>query len=141
MSAASRGHALRRANWHPLACPRNSLYHCSMLSAPQVFCLPSLQKQHSAPSGSIPDKPLTFKTPGFKPCWLQEPMKFSYSHYLSQWLWGDVFLVHPPVCSNLSCPSLRPWLPLPHQYLLSFSPLKHVCAFSTFFCVVSSLFS
>ena len=72
--------------------------HCVpqvFFSLPFQFCLdPGFLLAFSPgavqyPPGSIPAKPTDlFKTPGFRPFWLQELTKFSLSHFPSQWLWG-----------------------------------------------------
>lgn len=100
------------------------------VSSPAVGqCLPG--------SSPAQPSPLTLKTPGFNPGWLQELKKFSPCHFPRQWLWGNV-LVHFPVCSPLS-PFFATRAPSPPQLLQSISPPDHVSTLPTFFSVASSL--
>ena len=140
VNAASQGHPQRRANNLLTVCPRDSSDHCCHTVCPWIICLPSLQEQHSVSWALSQPSLLTFKTLGFKPHWLQELIKFSLSHFLSQCLWGSILLVHSPVGSSLACASVQPWLPhsLP-KHLGPFSTLNHVSALPIFFGVASSL--
>lgn len=99
LKAASQGSTRRRVNNLPPVCPRHSSDAVSMLSAPQVVCLLSLQEQCSTLQALSQPSLLTSKTPGFKPCLLLKVMKFSPCHFPSQWLWGNILLVHSAVCS------------------------------------------
>lgn len=69
MNPVSRRHAWRRADTSPL-CASGALHICFHAVGLWAVRLPSLRQQHSALGfrlGSIPAKPLTFKTLGFKP--------------------------------------------------------------------------
>ena len=90
--------ALRWVNNLPTVCPGHSSGCCFHTVCPWVVCLLPLQEVHSALRALSQPSLLTFKTPGFKPCWL----KFSPSCFISQLLWGLVF----PVCSLCASLSL-----------------------------------
>ena len=80
----------------------NSLYECCLSGlhykkrknqclstllppTPTPGCLPAFfPREVQYPLGSIQPSLLTFKTPVFKPCWLQELTKFSPSYFPSQ---------------------------------------------------------
>lgn len=89
----------------------------SMLSAP-TFSPGAVQ----CPLGFIAAKPLTFKTRGSLPHWLQELTKFHTSHFPNHWLCGGV-PVRPPVCLALSLTLLSDhgFLPCP-TVRIHFSP-------------------
>ena len=108
LKGASQGCTQRRANNLPTVCPRSSS-SISTLYAPRLFIAFFLRAaQYQTLSQP---RTLTFKIPGFKTHWLQELMKFSPSHFSSQWLWGNVRFVHSLVCFSLCQPSLWQWLP------------------------------
>uniref|UniRef100_A0A452RC95 RING-type domain-containing protein n=1 Tax=Ursus americanus TaxID=9643 RepID=A0A452RC95_URSAM len=71
------------------------------------------------------------------PCWLQELIKFSPSHFPSQWLWGNVLPMHSPGCSIPHPPNNVP--PAPSQQLQSVAPLNHVSVFYASFTLASFL--
>ena len=103
VKAASPGQAPRRANSFPTVCHRNSSDHCFHVVCLWVVCLPAFSPRVAqCPGDSILAKPTTFKTLGCKPCWLQELMKFSPSHFPSQWLRENILLVHSFVCFSIS---------------------------------------
>ena len=94
-------------------------------------CLPaSLQERGSRLRALSQPSPMTFKTPVFKLCLLQGLLKINPSYFHNQWLWGNVFLVHSPVCtphhahaSLCNRSSLFPAAPVVH-----FSPKPSLCA-------------
>ena len=109
----SQGQALRKVN-DLSCCVPHAFFR---LSAPGLFaCL--FSRNSVASSGLSQPSPLTFKD--FKPCWLQELMEFF--PFLSQWPWGNILLVHSPVCSSLSHLSLQSQLPSLHSSLDRFLP-------------------
>lgn len=55
-----------------------------------LFALPSLQKDPQYFWALLKPSLLTFRTPGFKSCCLQELMKFDPSSFPSQLLWGFI---------------------------------------------------
>ena len=138
MNDASQGHALRRPNNLPAVCPRNTSDHCFHAICLWVVCLPSLYEQCSALWVLSQPSALIFKTPGFKPCWLQELTKVSPSHFPIQWLWGNILHVHSCVllCNT---PFSVTTAPSPPQQFGSISSLIHISAFPTFSNVASSL--
>ena len=89
----------------------------SMMSAPCIVSLISLQEQPSALLGISQPSLLTFKTLGFKPHWLQELMKFNPSQFPRQWFWENVLFVHSPLCSSLSLAFSMTMAPSPLQHL------------------------
>lgn len=127
------GHAPRRANKLYLVCPSVLQIPVSKLS--ELGCLPAFFPEATQPSL------LMFKTPGFKPSWLQD------SWYLAPLLFqvngcGIMFCWCVPPCAPLPLsfsPSPHPWLPSPLQHPTCFSPLNHDSTLPTFFNVASSL--
>lgn len=81
---------------------------------------------------------LTFKTPSFKPHWLQELTKFGLSLFSSQLLWGFAFPRHSPVLVYLFpfC-VIAPSSPLQQPQSISLS--SHIPTLPTLFNVSSSL--
>ena len=140
VNAASQGSAGRRMN-NPPVCPRHTSDHCFHTVYPPVVCLASLQKQSSALQTLPQPSPLTFKTPGFKPHWLQELTKFSTSCFPNQCLWGSISLcIH--LCASLSLALLCDHSPFPQKHSWSASSLNHISALPTFFeCGLFSPFS
>ena len=98
MNAASQGCVPRRESDLSSVCPRSSSDHCLHAVCSLIVCLPSLQEQDSALWALSHPTLLTFTTPGFKPCWLQEFTKFSPSRFPKQWF----SLCLPSLCSSFS---------------------------------------
>ena len=101
-------------------------------------CLPCLlSKSSSNVLQALPElSTLTFKTPGFKPHWLQGLTKIRPSHLPSQLLWGFVFPVHSPVCESLILLYKYSSLPIVVA-TFCFSPKPHL--HTSFFNVTSYL--
>ena len=98
-----------------------------------VVSLPPLQEQALSQS-----YPLSFKTPGYKPCWFQELTKFRPSHVPSKLMWE---FVSPCtlLCVSLSLGLVCDCSSLPiTAALICFSP-KLRLLLTTFFIVASSL--
>lgn len=72
VNAASRGHNSRRENNFLLCVPTFSKIAISAVLTSWFVCFPSLQEQCSALWALSQQSLLTFKTLGFKPCWLKE---------------------------------------------------------------------
>lgn len=66
-----------------------------------VICLPFLKEQGNALWALSKPRPLTFKSPGFKPHCLEESLKTSPSHFPSQCLWINVLCVGSHVVLSL----------------------------------------
>ena len=70
----------------------------SMLYVLRLFVLPSLQELPQCLWALIEPIPLTFRTPGFKPSWLQELRVQPLSLFESIGQWGVIVLMHSLVC-------------------------------------------
>lgn len=115
-----------------------SLFHSCCVSEDDLPFLLSKSNRDSFHAVSQ-STPLTFRTPDFKSCWLQELMRFGLSYFPSQLLWGFVVPVHSPVCQSVSCRSLQPQLLLPAPVArIHFSSKPHLCT-PTFLSVAFSL--
>lgn len=108
------------------------------------FALPFLQEQTQCPLSFRRTKPLIFKTPGFKPCWLQKLLEFGPSYFPSQFLWEFLFSLWATLCVSLSFKLFSScWTaelpPSPQKWPWFILLPNHVSALSSFFYVASSL--
>lgn len=129
---------LRDALWEvqiisPLCAPGHLQITVSTLFALWVVCLTSLQEQDSTLQTVSQPSLLIFKFPGFKPYWLTELKKLGLSHSPSHWLWGNP-LIHFPVCTSLSHPSLDHSSFFCAAARIHFSPKPHPHTFCLLSC-------
>ena len=109
--------------------PKNHSDNYFYTVCPWLVCLPWFYPKPS---------PQTFKTVVFKPHLWPEFMKISSFSFSSQWLWGNVLLVHLPPCSSVSHLSPQEGLP-PFCITCDLCPPNHISTLPTFFSVASSL--
>ena len=129
-------------------CPRCCRDHCFHIVCPWAVSLPSLQEQLQCLWALPKPNLLTFRTLGFKACWLQELMKFAPFAFQANLLWGFVFPVWASLCTSLPFCLLCNQGSLPTAAaMICFSPKPHShtyyllrCGlFSTFSCRVCSV--
>ena len=96
----------RRARHLPFLCHRHSSDGCSRALCPLGVCQPCLQKQGGALRVLGQPSPPAFQTLGLKYRCLQDLTKISPSLFPSEWLWGNVLPVPPPLLLSLLSLSL-----------------------------------
>ena len=77
---------------------RSLFPHCPPLVCLPVFSPGTVQ----CPPGSIPAKPTDFSNSSLYAPLVARTHENQPLSFPSQWLWGNVLLVHSPVCSSLS---------------------------------------
>ena len=126
----------------PLCAPGILQIAISMLSTPKLFaCL--LSRSTTVPSRLYPNQacgPLKLHTLSLT-CWLQELMKFSPSHFPSQWL-GETLSLYILLCASVFPTLLCDHSSLPYTAaVIYFFPKPHLCTSYLLLCGLFSLFS